>query len=83
MSSPEQQKETIDLQHDADDGPTDEHHKHAAKEEARSFHLVLLEEEAEGPLQPDDEGEASNKQDLQHNKHTFYNMFLHCKRHQA
>lgn len=59
--SPEQQKETVDLQHDSNDGPANQHHKHASQEEAGGLYLVLLEEEAEGPLQPDDEGKSSNK----------------------
>lgn len=63
--SPEQQKEAIDLQHNSDDGPANQHHKHASQEEAGGLHLVFLEEEAEGPLQPDDKGQSSNKQDLQ------------------
>lgn len=67
--SPEQQKEAIDLQHHSDDGPANQHHKHTSQEETGGLHLVLLEEEAEGPLQPDDKGESSNKQDLQWKKH--------------
>lgn len=63
--SPEQQKETVDLQHNSNDGPANQHHKHASKEETGGLHFVLLEEEAEGPFQPDDEGKSSNKQDLQ------------------
>ena len=62
--SPEQQKEAIDLQHNPNDGPANQHHEHTSQEETCGLHLVLLEEEAEGPLQPNDEGESSNKQDL-------------------
>lgn len=68
LPSPEQQKETVDLQHDPDDGPANQHHKHASQEEAGGLHLVLLEEEAESPLQPDDKGESSNKKDLKKEK---------------
>lgn len=62
---PEQEEKAVDLQHDSDDGPANQHHKHTSEEETGGLHLVLLEEEAEGPLQPNDEGESSNKQDLQ------------------
>lgn len=66
--SPEQEEKAVDLQHHSDDGPANQHHKHTSQEEAGGLHLVLLEEEAEGPLQPDDEGKSGNKQDLCRNK---------------
>ncbi len=65
---PEQKEEAVDLQHDSNDGPANEHHKHTSEEETGGLHLVLLEEEAEGSLQPNDEGKSSNKQDLQKRK---------------
>lgn len=65
---PEQEKKAIDLQHHSNDGPANQHHKHTSEEETSGLHLVLLEEKAESPLQPDDKGESSNKQDLQQKK---------------
>lgn len=65
---PEQEKKAIDLQHYSDDGPANQHHKHTSKEETGGLHLVFLEEEAEGPLQPNDKGQSSNKQNLQQKK---------------
>ncbi len=62
---PEQEEKAVDLQNNPDDGPANQHHKHTSQEETGGLHLVLLEEEAEGPLQPDDEGKSSNKKDLQ------------------
>lgn len=62
---PEQEEKAVDLQHDSDDGPANQHHQHTSQEETGGLHLVLLEEEAERPLQPDDKGKSSNKQDLQ------------------
>ena len=63
-SSPEQKEEAVDLQHHAHDGPADEHHEHTAEEEAGGLHLVLLEEEPERSLQPDDKGEPRYEEDL-------------------
>lgn len=68
---PEQQEEAVDLQHDSDDGPANQHHEHASQEETGGLHLVLLEEEAERPLQPDDEGESSNEQDISNSQECF------------
>lgn len=58
---PEQQEKAVDLQHNSDDGPANQHHKHTSEEETGGLHLVLLEEEAEGPLQPNDKGKSSDK----------------------
>lgn len=68
LCSPEQQKETVDLQHDSNNWPANQHHKNAAKEETGGFHFVLLEEEAESPFEANDEGKSSNKQDLRAKK---------------
>lgn len=65
---PEQEEEAIDLQHNSNDGPANEHHKHTSQKEPGGLHLVLLEEEPEGPLQPDDKRKASNEQDLRREK---------------
>lgn len=62
--APKQEEKAVDLQHDADDGPANQHDEHAAEEEAGGLHLVLLEEEAERPLQADDKGESGHKQDI-------------------
>lgn len=63
-STPEQEEKAVDLQHDADDGPADQHDENATEEEAGGLHLMLLEEEAECPLQANDEGKSGHKQDL-------------------
>lgn len=63
--SPEQEKESVNLQHNANNGPPDQDHTHAPQEETGGFHLVLLEEEAKRPLQSDDKGQSSHKQYLQ------------------
>lgn len=68
MLSPEQEEESINLQHNANDGPTDQNHTHASQEEAGGLHLVLLKEESKRPLQADDKCQSSNKQDLQEEK---------------
>lgn len=40
---------------------------------------MFLEEEAEGPLQPDDEGESSNKQDVPDSQECFVKEQDHPK----
>lgn len=65
---PEQEEKAVDLQNNSDDGPANQHHQHTSQEETGGLHFVLLEEEAEGPLQPDDKGKSSNKKDLQRKK---------------
>lgn len=65
---PEQEKKTIDLEQNSNNGPANQHHKHSSQEETGGLHLVLLEKEAEGPLKPDDKGESSNKKNLQRQK---------------
>lgn len=67
-SSPKQEEEAVDLQHDADDGPADQHDENTTEEEAGGLHLVLLEEETERPLQANDKGESGHKQDLERGK---------------
>lgn len=62
--SPEQEKESVNLQHNANNGPPNQDHTHAPQEETGGLHLVLLEEEAKRPLQPDDKGQSSHKQYL-------------------
>lgn len=64
-SSPKQEEKAVDLQHDADNGPADQHDENATEEEAGGLHLVLLEEETERPLQANDKGQSGHKQDLQ------------------
>ena len=66
--SPEQEKEAIDLQHNPNNGPTNQNHAHASKEEAGGLHLVLLKEEAKRPLQPYYKGQPGNKEYLQEEK---------------
>lgn len=65
---PEQEKKTIDLEQNSNNGPANQHHKHSSQEETGGLHLVLLEKEAEGPLKADDKGESSNKENLQKQK---------------
>lgn len=62
--SPEQEKESVNLQHNANNRPPDQDHTHAPQEETGGLHLVLLEEEAKRPLQPNDKGQSSHKQYL-------------------
>lgn len=64
-ASPKQEEKAVDLQHDADDGPANQHDEDTTEEETGGLHLVLLEEEAERPLQANDKGETGHKQDLQ------------------
>lgn len=66
--SPEQEEESINLQHNTNDGPTNQNHTHASQEETGGLHLVLLKEESKRPLQADDKGQSSNKQYLQEEK---------------
>lgn len=62
--SPEQEKESVNLQHNTNNGPPDQDHTHAPQEETGGLHLVFLEKEAKRPLQPDDKGQSSHKQYL-------------------
>ena len=47
------------------DGPAEEHDDDPAEEGRRPLHLVPLEEEAERPLEADDEGQPGQKKDLE------------------
>lgn len=62
---PKQEEKSIDLQHDSNDGPANKDYKNSSQEEAGGLQLVLLKEEAECPLQSDDESQSSDKQYLQ------------------
>lgn len=64
-STPKQEEEAVDLQHDTDNWPANQHDENTTEEEAGGLHLVLLEEEAERPLQTNDKGKSGHKQDLQ------------------
>lgn len=68
FTSPEQEEEAVDLQHNSNNGPTNQDHEHASEEETGGFHLVLLKEEAKRPFQPDDKGQSSNEEYLQEEK---------------
>ena len=61
----EEDDEAVALDDHAGDGPAEQHNDDAAEEGRRALHLVPLEEEAERPLQADDEGQAGQEQDLQ------------------
>lgn len=75
----EQEEKTIDLQHNANDGPANQHHKHSSQEETGGLHLVFLEKEAERPFQPNDKGESSNKQDISNSQECFVKEQNHPK----
>ena len=63
--SAEEDDEAVALDDHAGDGPAEQHDDDAAEEGRRPLHLVPLEEEAERPLQADDEGQAGQEQNLQ------------------
>lgn len=69
--TPKQEEKAVDLQHHSDDGPADQNHQHTTQEEAGGLHFMFLEEETEGPLQPDDKGKSSNKQDISNSQECF------------
>ena len=62
---PEQDDESVDLDDHADDGEAQEDDEDATKEGRRASGLVPLEEEPEGPLEANDEREATEEQDLE------------------
>lgn len=66
--SPEQEEEAVNLQHNSNNGPTNQNHAHASEEETGGLHLVLLKEEAKRPFQPDNKGQSSYKEYLQEEK---------------
>lgn len=72
-STPKQEEKAVDLQHHADDGPANQHDENTTEEEAGGLHLVLLEEEAERPLQANDKGKSGHKQDLQQESRSKWN----------
>lgn len=51
---PEQEKKAVDLQHNTNNWPADQDHKHTSQKEACGFKFVPLEKESEGALQADD-----------------------------
>lgn len=61
---PEEAKEPVGFQAHAQEGPAQEHNDHTPQEEAGPFELVLLEEEGKRLSEADDEGEASQEQQL-------------------
>lgn len=69
--APEQEKKTIDLEQNSNNGPANQHHKHSSQEETGGLHLVLLEKEAEGPLKADDKGESSNEENISNSQKCF------------
>lgn len=46
-ASPEQEKESINLEDHAYQRPTNKDHEHTTQEKSSGFHFVLLEEESE------------------------------------
>lgn len=65
FTSPEQEEEAVNLQDNSNNGPAYQDHTHTPEEETGGLHLVLLEEEAKRPFQPDDKGQPSNEEYLQ------------------
>lgn len=61
----EEQKEPVRLDDHADQRESDQHHDDAAEEGDRPFQLMLLEEEAERPVQTDNAGQAAEEKDLE------------------
>lgn len=64
LFSPEEAKEAIGFQEHAQERPAQQDDDHAPQEEAGALEFVPLEEEGERPPQADDEGEASQEQQL-------------------
>ena len=61
----EEDDEAVALDDHAGDGPAEEHDDDAAEKGRRPLHLVPLEEEAERPLEADDEGQPGQEKDLE------------------
>lgn len=64
LFSPEEAEEAIGFQDHAQERPAQQDDGHAPQEEAGALEFVPLEEEGERPPQADDEGEASQEQQL-------------------
>lgn len=61
----EEHEEPVGLDDHADQRKADKHHNDAAKEGDRALDLVLLEEEAERPVEANDTRQAGQEEDLQ------------------
>ena len=64
LFSPEEAEEAVGFQDHAQERPAQQDDGHAPQEEAGALEFVPLEEEGERPPQADDEGEASQEQQL-------------------